>query len=258
MIKTVLTATELSIGYSNSKKTTNICHQINFDLQKGELLCLLGRNGSGKSTLLKTIGKMLPVIDGNIKIHEKNIETLPPKEFAQLISVVLTESIPENSLTVYETIALGRQPYTNWLGKLFDKDLAIIQNAMTLTDTSNLANKIIHQLSDGQLQRVMIARALTQDTPIILLDEPTSHLDIHHKINIFKILAKICKETEKTVLISTHEINLALKNSDRLLLIDQQKFSIGKPTDDEIQQNLMTIFNSDDIRYDNNSNQFIF
>ncbi|MGY5353301.1 ABC transporter ATP-binding protein [Wenyingzhuangia sp. IMCC45467] len=254
----ILKATNLNIGYTISKKTINVCQKINFDLHKGELLCLLGRNGSGKSTLLKTIGKMLTHIDGGIEINNKNTETLTPKEFAQLIAVVLTESIPENSLTVYETIALGRQPYTNWLGKLFDKDISIIKNAMILTDTAGLSNKLIHQLSDGQLQRVMIARALTQDTPIILLDEPTSHLDIHHKINIFKILSKICKETKKTVLISTHEINLALKHSDRLLLIDNQQFNIGKSTDENIQKKLMTIFNSDDIRYDSISNQFIF
>lgn len=254
----VLKATNLSIGYTVDKKHIKICEHINFQLHKGELLCLLGRNGSGKSTLLKTIAKMLPSIDGEISINSENLYALSPKDLAKYISVVLTESIPENSLTVYETIALGRQPYTNWLGKLSTQDTEIINNAMVLTDTDGLAHKLIHQLSDGQLQRVMIARALTQDTPIILLDEPTSHLDIHHKINIFKILAKICKETQKTVLISTHEINLALKTSDRLLLIDDQKFSIGKSTEETIQQNLMSIFNSDDIRYDNLSNQFIF
>ncbi|MDO3694595.1 ABC transporter ATP-binding protein [Wenyingzhuangia sp. chi5] len=258
MKNVVLKATGLNIGYAVSKKSISICQQINFELYKGELLCLLGRNGSGKSTLLKTIAKMLTPIEGRIEINEKSIETLAPKELAKFIAVVLTESIPENSLTVYETIALGRQPYTNWLGKLSKSDIDIIENSMLLTDTNNLANKLIHQLSDGQLQRVMIARALTQDTPIILLDEPTSHLDIHHKINIFKILSKICKETEKTVLISTHEINLALKTSDRLLLIDQEKFSVGKSTNGVIQENLMTIFNSDDIRYDSHSNQFIF
>lgn len=258
MKNVILKTNNLNIGYTISKRSVSICKQINFELYKGELLCLLGRNGSGKSTLLKTMAKMLTPIQGSIKINEENIESLSPKELAKFIAVVLIESIPENSLTVYETIALGRQPYTNWLGKLFDKDIDIIQNAMLLTDTNNLANKLIHQLSDGQLQRVMIARALTQDTPIILLDEPTSHLDIHHKINIFKILAEICKETQKTVLISTHEINLALKTSDRVLLIDQEKFTIGKSTDNIIQENLMTIFNSDDIRYDSNSNQFIF
>ncbi|ANW95537.1 ABC transporter ATP-binding protein [Wenyingzhuangia fucanilytica] len=258
MKNVVLKATALNIGYPVSKKTISICNQIDFELYKGELLCLLGRNGSGKSTLLKTIANMLSPIEGSIEINEKNIDNLPPKELAKFIAVVLTESIPESSLTVYETIALGRQPYTNWLGKLSDQDISIVHNAMNLTDTTELSNKLIHQLSDGQLQRVMIARALTQDTPIILLDEPTSHLDIHHKINIFKILAKICKETEKTVLISTHEINLALKTSDRLLLIDQKKFNVGKSTDIAIQENLMTIFNSDDIRYDSHSNQFIF
>lgn len=258
MENTILKAKQLNIGYSVSKKNTSICQQINFDIEKGEFVAILGRNGCGKSTLLKTIAKMLPVINGDLYIKNCSIHSFSPKDFSQLISIVLTESIPENSLTVYETIALGRQPYTNWLGKLSDNDISIIKNAIDLTDTVELSEKLIHQLSDGQLQRVMIARALTQDTPVILLDEPTSHLDIHHKINIFKILTKICRETQKTVIISTHEVNLALKHSNKLMLIDNSLFNIGKSQEETIQKKLMDIFNSDDIKYNKQSNQFIF
>ncbi|MEN8765860.1 MAG: ABC transporter ATP-binding protein [Wenyingzhuangia sp.] len=258
MTQSALKSTALDIGFGTSKKTTCICRQVSFNLNKGELVCLLGRNGSGKSTLLKTLSKILPPLSGSIEIYEKNIKNVSSKELALLISVVLTEKTLETSLTVYETIALGRQPHTNWIGKLSNNDINHIEASMALTETKDLSNKLTHQLSDGQLQRVMIARALAQDTPVILLDEPTSHLDIHHKINTFRILSKICKKTQKTVLISTHEINLALKNSDRLLLIDQSELSIGKPNDTKIQKRLTTIFNSEDIRYDLNTNQFVF
>ncbi|NJB83878.1 ABC transporter ATP-binding protein [Wenyingzhuangia aestuarii] len=258
MNTTVLSVENLSIGYQSSKKQHVICKDIHFDLYKGELICLLGRNGSGKSTLLKTIGNMLPALQGTIKINNIDYSKLSSLDFAKNIAVVLTESLPENSLSVFETIALGRQPYTNWLGKITEKDEQIVLNAMGLTDTIDLKNRLVNQLSDGQLQRVMIARALAQDTPIILLDEPTSHLDIHHKINIFKILGKISQETQKTILISTHEINLALKNAHRLLIINNATFEIGKAIEDNIQKNLACVFNSDDITYDTNSNQFLF
>ncbi|NIJ46187.1 iron complex transport system ATP-binding protein [Wenyingzhuangia heitensis] len=258
MSNTVLNLENIAIGYQSSKKEHIICRNIYFNLYQGELVCLLGRNGSGKSTLLKTIANMLPTLQGSITINQIDYSNLSALDFAKNISIVLTESLPENSLTVFETIALGRQPYTNWLGKITEEDEQIVLNAMELTDTVSLKNNFVNQLSDGQLQRVMIARALAQDTPIILLDEPTSHLDIHHKINIFKILRKISKETQKTILISTHEINLALKNSDRLLLIDNHTFSIGNVQESKIQDKLTSIFNSDDIKYDAKSNQFIF
>lgn len=254
----VLTLKNVTIGYKVTKQPKTICKNLNLELYQGELICLLGRNGSGKSTFLKTVGNMLPSLKGSIQISNIDYSKLNAIEFAKNIAVVLTESLPENSLSVFETIALGRQPYTNWLGKITETDSKIIANAMELTDTHNLKNQFIHQLSDGQLQRVMIARALAQDTPIILLDEPTSHLDIHHKINVFKILRKISQETNKTILISTHEINLALKNANRLLIINNDELKIGKSNEDHIQKNLACVFNSDDIIYDIKSNQFLF
>ncbi|MGY5351428.1 ABC transporter ATP-binding protein [Wenyingzhuangia sp. IMCC45533] len=256
MKNVVLSAKKLSIGYASGNQT--ICTNINFELHKGEMICLLGRNGVGKSTLLKTLASMIPFLDGKYYINNHDASNISQKIIAKNLAIVLTEKLPENSLTVYETIALGRQPYTNWLGVVTEQDQHIIRKAMQLTNTSELHNQLVSTLSDGQLQRVMIARALAQETPIILLDEPTSHLDIHHKINVFKILKKITKETNKTVLISTHEINLALKHSSRLMLIHQNNFNVGKCSDNSIQQQLISSFNSDDIQYDIKTNQFIF
>lgn len=254
----ILQTTQLAIGYKQGKKILQICEHIDLKIHQGELLCLLGRNGSGKSTLLKTLANMIPALEGTLQINQNAYTDLSTKNFAKNIAVVLTESLPENSLTVYETIALGRQPYTNWLGTITTKDQEIVKNAMKLTSTHDLQSQYIHQLSDGQLQRVMIARALAQDTPIILLDEPTSHLDIHHKLNIFKILQKISKETQKTILISTHEINLALKTSDRLMLIHKNLITLGKVDEEIVQNKLKDIFNSQDIHYDAKTRQFIF
>lgn len=254
MKKTVLSAKNVCIGYEKHK----ICSDINFNIFNGEMIGLLGRNGSGKSTLLKTLANMLPIISGDIKINKKKITLIKPIDIAKSIAVVLTEKPPENNLTCYDTIALGRQPYTNWLGKLTTEDKNIIKNSMLLTNTIELKSKLISELSDGQLQRVMIARALTQDSSIIILDEPTSHLDIHHKINVFKILKRITRETNKTVIISSHEINLTLKHTDKLMLINDNNFTTGNCIDKNIQDNLMTIFNSNDIKYDTKSNQFIF
>lgn len=258
MENVILKTQNLTVGYQQSKNIVSICDHINLDIYEGEIICLLGRNGAGKSTLLKTLGNLITPLQGEIFINQKNYRETSSKEFAKNLALVLTDSLPQNSLTVYETIALGRQPYTNWLGNISAKDDVIIQQCLELSDTKELKNKHIHQLSDGQFQRVMIARALAQDSSIILLDEPTSHLDIHHKLNIFKILKKISKETQKTILISTHEINLALKHADRLLLIHNKRLEIGKISEIKTQTTLKEIFNSDEIQFDSESNQFIF
>lgn len=259
MKTSMLQSHHLTIGYKkNAKEEIAICKNINFEIYKGEIICLLGRNGSGKSTLLKTLGKLIQPLSGNLKIDGSNFKDLTSIDFAKNIALVLTEALPQNTLTVYETIALGRQPYTNWLGKIKPEDKKIIETALKLTEIKDLTDKYVHQLSDGQLQRVMIARALAQDTPVILLDEPTSHLDIHHKLNIFKILKEISQQTQKTILISTHEINLALKHANRLLLIHDCQLEIGKVSDNKTQETLKNIFNSESIQFDHKSNQFLF
>ncbi|MGY6647787.1 ABC transporter ATP-binding protein [Wenyingzhuangia sp. IMCC45574] len=258
MEKTILRTRDLTVGYHRNKKKSTVCTNINLDIYSGEIICLLGRNGAGKSTLLKTLGNLIPAISGEMNINAVNYQQVDAKIFAKNVALVLTDALPESPLTVYETVALGRQPYTNWLGNIGKDDAQIILKALKQTDTDSLKNQYIHQLSDGQFQRVMIARALAQDSAVILLDEPTSHLDIHHKLNIFKLLHKICKETEKTIIISTHEVNLALKHSNRLLLIDKQETTLGTISEPNTITKLKAIFNSDDIQFDTETNQFVF
>lgn len=254
----ILHISNLSIGYSSKKQTSHIVSNINCTIYKGEFISLLGSNGSGKSTFLKTISKLIPIIKGNLEINQQSINSISTENLAKEISLVLTDTLPDSNLNVFEIVALGRQPYTNWLGKLGKEDETIVIKSLQLTDTLDLKHKQIHQLSDGQKQRVMIARALAQDTPIILLDEPTAHLDIHHKLKVFELLKRISTETQKTIIISTHEVNMSLKKSDKVLLFNQQKSFFGSLKEAIQKQEIQNLFHSQNIQFDEKHHQFIF
>jgi iron complex transport system ATP-binding protein len=215
----ILKTHDLEIGYASKKEDTVVASNINIELHKGELVGLVGVNGVGKSTFLKTITNVQNALDGAIYINDKNIKHYTPLDLAKVLSLVLTEHIMSKNLSVFELVALGRQPYTNWVGNLHESDVTIINTALTLTDISDLRYKKCFELSDGQLQKVMIARALAQDTDIIILDEPTTHLDIYHKVSTLKLLQKLAKETHKTILFSSHEIDLAIQLCDKLIVM---------------------------------------
>jgi len=246
----------LSIGYSSKNKKTVIAKNLSLKLHKGELVCLLGKNGIGKSTLLRTITKVQPKLSGLIRLNNKNLDQINSNELAKNISLVLTEKIPPSNLTVYELIALGRQPYTNWLGTLSKDDVEQIDFAIEQMHLQNLMDKRCDELSDGQLQRVMICRALAQNTNIIILDEPTAHLDIQHKILTFQILQNLAKKLHKTILISTHEIQLALQMADTLWLMTDHDFITGNPKKLIENNNINQLFDSNTIHFDKKSNQF--
>ena len=254
----ILQADHLSIGYQSKKESTVIAKDLNLKLQKGTLVCLLGKNGIGKSTLLRTLTKVQPKLSGDIKIQNADIDDIDINQLAKNISLVLTEKIPPSNLTVYELIALGRQPYTNWLGTLTSQDKKHINFAIEQTHLHNLIHKRCDELSDGQLQRVMICRALAQDTNIIILDEPTAHLDIQHKIETFKLLHNLAEQLDKTILISTHEVQLALQMADILWLMTDQGLITGTPDTLIENNNINQLFDSNIIRFDKKSNQFKF
>jgi len=254
--KNILEATKLQIGYLSKKKETVVASNININLKSGELVCVLGKNGIGKSTLLRTLTSVQPKLSGTISLLEKPLEAIPVKELSKNISLVLTEKIPQSNLTVYELIALGRQPYTNWIGTLTDEDLKQINFAMEQTHLQNLKHKRCDELSDGQLQRVMICRALAQNTPIIILDEPTAHLDIQHKIETFILLKKLAKTLHKTILISTHEIQLALQMATTIWLMTDSGFITGTPKKLIENNSINQLFDSDTVYFDKESNQF--
>ncbi|NNC70456.1 MAG: ABC transporter ATP-binding protein, partial [Flavobacteriaceae bacterium] len=207
--------------------------------------------------LLRTLTKVQPKLSGKIILDGENLDSFSSRALSQKISLVLTERIPESNLTVYELIALGRQPYTNWLGTLTEQDKSYINFAIDNTNIRNLINKKHDELSDGQLQKVMIARALAQNTEIIILDEPTAHLDEHHKIEVFNLLQTLVKKFKKTVILSTHEIQLALQLADELWLMNEKQFSYGKTNDLITTGELSSLFDSQLIKFDVNSKQFI-
>ncbi|OEK08706.1 ABC transporter ATP-binding protein [Flavivirga aquatica] len=216
---TILKTKNLSIGYTSKKEETIIASNINIELKKGELVGLIGANGVGKSTLLKTLTKVQKALQGHVFINDKDLLKYNAIDLAKVLSLVLTEQISSKNLSVLELVALGRQPYTNWIGNLSKNDTTIVNEALNLTNIKDLKHKKCFELSDGQLQKVMISRALAQDTDLIILDEPTTHLDMYHKAYILKLLQKLAKETNKTILFSSHEIDLAIQLCDKLIVM---------------------------------------
>jgi len=254
--KHIIQVKNLNIGYTSKKEVKTIASNINIELNTGNLVCLLGKNGIGKSTLLRTLTKVQPSLKGEVFINSTKLETYNFTDFSKIVSLVLTEQLPDSSLTVFELVALGRQPYTNWIGYLTTEDLLIIQAAFEKTNTEHLMNSKCFELSDGQLQKILIARALAQNTPIIVLDEPTAHLDLHHTINTFSLLKNLASEFNKTIIVSTHEINLALQLADELWLMTPEKFITGS-ADKLISNNAVNkLFESDLISFNKTLKQF--
>jgi len=254
--QTILKTKNLSIGYQSKKTATIVASNINLDLQKGELIGLVGGNGVGKSTLLRTITNVQPILHGEISIHNKPINQYAAKDLAKVQSLVLTEQIASKNLSVFELIALGRQPYTNWVGNLSNQDLEIINKAISQTNIESLKVKRCFELSDGQLQKVMIARALAQDTDLIILDEPTTHLDMYHKAYILKLLQKITKETGKTILFSSHEIDLAIQLCDTIIVMTNTEVICDAPCNLIEKGTFNSLFPKDLIAFDDKTGSF--
>ena len=256
-VKNSIETKNLHIGYQQKKSVLTIQKHISLQLYKGEFVGILGKNGIGKSTLLRTLTGVQDAISGDVFIQGKTIQSYSNKELSVLISLVLTERLPESQLTVYELVALGRQPHTNWIGRLGEKDVEKINWALEQTEILLLANRHFNELSDGQLQRVLIARALAQDTQIILLDEPTAHLDMNHTIKIFKLLKKLSKEANKTIIITTHEVNLAINSSDQLILLTDKEVVAGSKELLIESNSFDHLFSSEIVNFNSSLEQFI-
>lgn len=209
----------VSLSFGQKK----ILENISFQCLQGELICILGRNGTGKSSLLQCISGFLK-FEGTIKIFQKNIQELSAKEISRTISIVLPNTpVSAYALNVYETILLGRTPHLNWLAQTQEKDTQAIQEAIQKTEVQALLSKNLQNLSDGERQRVMIARAIAQDTPVVVADEPTAFLDVYFRKQILQLFQRIAQKERKCVLLSTHEIDLALEYADKLLLLNNEK-----------------------------------
>lgn len=252
----VLKTEELAVGYRTKKEQAVVASGINITLKKGELIGLVGANGIGKSTLLRTLTNTQEALDGQVLINDKAVNNYNALELAQVLSLVFTEKLASKNLSVFELVALGRHPYTNWIGTLSARDVQKVNHALALTHIESLKHKKCFELSDGQLQKVMISRALAQDTDLIILDEPTTHLDMYHKAYILKLLQKLTKETGKTILFSSHEIDLAIQLCDNMIVMIPDKVISDTPCN-LISQNVFSqLFPDDLIQFDASTGRF--
>ena len=249
--KKIIQATNLTIGYCENKKVKTVHHDLNFELNLGELTCLLGANGAGKSTLLRTLSAAQPQLSGKLWLNGKDIESYSERERSKTIGVVLTDKTFAGGLTVYELVALGRQPHTGFFGILNKNDHKIVHNAIESVGIMHKAESYIAELSDGERQKAMIAKALVQESPIIILDEPTAFLDVVSRIEIMQLLHKIATEQNRAILLSTHDIDQALVLADKLWLLTKGHGLTCGCTEDIIFQHKMDeLFSHSEIKFD--------
>ena len=251
LMKETIQIRNLSIGYVGKNDIKVVGKDINATIFSGELTCLLGANGVGKSTLLRTLSAFQPKLDGEIFIQGKEISQFNDKQLSHVISVVLTEKPDIRNMTVEELVGLGRSPYTGFWGTLTTEDKIIVKNSIAIVGISHLTDRMIQTLSDGERQKVMIAKALAQETPVIYLDEPTAFLDYPSKVEMMQLLYKLSRETDKTIFLSTHDLELALQIADKLWLMDRQKgVIIGAPEDLSLNGSLGRFFARKGIIFD--------
>lgn len=247
----------LSIGYRSKAKTKVVGADLNASVLSGELTCLLGANGVGKSTLLRTLSAFQPKLSGECFVLNKEIGEYSEKQLAQLISIVLTEKLDIKNITVRELVGLGRSPYTGFWGTLSKQDEEIVDHSISLVKIENLAHRLFHSLSDGEKQKVMIAKTLAQETPIVFLDEPTAFLDFPSKVEIMQLLHKLSRKTGKTIFLSTHDLELALQIADKIWLMDKVNgIKIGTPEDLSLDGSLSGFFARKGIIFDQNTGLF--
>ncbi|TWP27957.1 ABC transporter ATP-binding protein [Apibacter muscae] len=243
----------LSIGYKSP-----LLSNINMEAKSGEVILLIGRNGTGKTTFLKTLLKELAPLKGKIEINGKDLKFLSATEISMLISVVLSKINVSPFLKVYDLVALGRFPYKKWYQNLSLQEKKTIEEILNLLNLTQYQHYYIHQLSDGNLQKAMIARALIQDTPFLIMDEPTSHLDIANKLEVMKIIHSLAKEKGKIVLFTSHDLSLGLSIADQVALIRKDKFKIGFTEDLAKNENILDHFAGKDITFNYISNEYEF
>ena len=242
----ILKTENLTIGYGAKA----VQRGLNLEAQARDLICLTGTNGSGKSTLLRTLAGLQPALNGTVEIGGHDIASLNVHQRSTLFSLVLTDDIDIERLTVRELVAMGRFPYTNWAGSLSKKDDEIIDKALKDVHLSHKADAMINHISDGEKQRAIIAKALTQDTPLVLLDEPTAHLDLPNRIEIMLLLRRLSVSTGKSFILSTHELDLALQMADKIWLMTPSGVEIGMPEDLMLTGSFQSAFGSESFSFD--------
>jgi len=254
----VLWTKDLCIGYPLGKNRSKIiAGPLNVDLCAGQVICLLGPNGCGKSTLIRTIAGLQDPLSGDVALGGDDLKELKPAQIAKKISLVLTDNVRSGNLDVYSLISLGRYPYSGWLGVLSQQDKEAIEYAINMTNISSFINRKVDTLSDGECQKVMLARALAQDTPLIILDEPTAHLDLPSRVQLMRLLNQLSRKTGKTILISTHELDLALQVADQIWLMSNDgHLAAGLPEELVLNGSFQQAFDKDGIEFDISTGTF--
>lgn len=255
----VLEAKSLAIGYKQKRRPASlISEDLGLDLKRGEIVCLIGPNGVGKSTLLRTLAGLQPPLAGEVLVEGKDIAELGIQERAQRIGIVLTERVDVGMLTSFALVSLGRHPYTDWTGRLADRDVEITLWAFDAVGATDLINRFVGQLSDGERQKVMIARALAQEPNVIILDEPTAYLDLPRRVEILGVLKDLAHKRGRTILLSTHDLDIAIRTADRLWVMGGEgTIDVGAPEDLILEGTLEAVFEREGVAFDREHGSFV-
>ncbi|NMA57844.1 ABC transporter ATP-binding protein [Clostridium cochlearium] len=244
----ILETKDLCVGYGEKVVVNNI----KIEGERGMILCLLGPNGAGKTTILRTLSGLLTSVKGGVLIKGNEIANINKKDLAKKLSVVLTNKFDGGLMTVFEVASMGRYPHTDFFGKLTETDIHKTMEALETVNATNLTHRYFDELSDGEKQKVLIARALVQEPEIIILDEPTSHLDIKHRLELVEILKRLSKEKGISVILSLHEIDIALKSCDKVVLINKNKvIAYGTPEEVVNEDIIKELYNINDANFNN-------
>lgn len=254
----ILSLDSLKIGYVSGRHENVLLPPLNACANKGELIAVIGRNGIGKSTLLRTLTGLQPSLGGEIFYSGKNIRDYSRMDLAQKVGYISTEIVKVSNMSVYDLVALGRFPHTNWMGKIDTKNHEVIMDAIEKTTMSAFCNRFVSELSDGERQRAMIARILAQDTGIMVMDEPTAFLDIGSKYEILHLMHLLSHKNEKTIIFSTHDLHMAISQSDKIWLILDNRLMEGAPEDIMIEGAFDHLFDSSPVQFNSENGTFSF
>jgi len=254
----VLSTQALSIGYRLKKHPDRtVANNLDLDLKAGEFVCLLGPNGAGKSTLLRTLSGLQQALKGSVILGNRDLQKMPPRERARRVSIVLTDTLPIGIFTAYSLVALGRHPHTKWSGGLTEHDKTQVARALQAVDAMHLAGRQVAELSDGERQKVMIARALAQEAQLMLLDEPTAYLDIIRRVELMRTLRDLAREAGLAILLSTHDMELAIRCADKLWLLSESgEISTGTPEHLALSGRISQVFTHKSLDWDEEQGNF--
>lgn len=254
--KPMIELRKLVVGYSRKRNPVPVMSFPDIEVARGDFIAIAGQNGIGKSTLIKTLVQLIPEISGQIILDGKPVSSYSRTKLASIVSYVSTEVIHNQQMTVRDLVTYGRYPYTNWFGKIEKEDYSIVDEAIEMLELQHLALRSIDEISDGERQRTMIARALAQQTEIVILDEPTAFLDLPHKHEIINLLGRLSREYNKTIIFTTHDLGIAIREADQLWLLSHHGFYQGSPEDLILQGTVAKTFNTPKVSFDNRKGEF--